>query len=81
MKNLIQTPYGKKTPELLCRAMDALEREHELLSVLERLTEKIARANAIQHSGTDIELEDWSELYFLTNEARAAIAKAKGETK
>jgi len=81
MKNLIQTPYGKKTPELLCRAMDALEREPDLLAVLERITEKVARANAIQHIGTDIEPEDWSELYSLTNEARAAIVKAKGEIK
>ena len=51
----------------------------DLLSALERLTEKIAFANAIQHSGTEIEPEDWSELYSLTNEARAVIAKAKGE--
>lgn len=60
---------------------DAADIITELLSALERLTEKVARANAIQHIGTDIEPEDWSELYSLTNEARAAIAKAKGETK
>jgi hypothetical protein len=60
---------------------DAADIITELLSALERLTEKVALANAIQHSGTDIEPEDWSELYFLTNEARAAIAKAKGGIK
>jgi hypothetical protein len=60
---------------------DAADIITELLSALERLTEKVARANAIQHIGTDIEPEDWSELYSLTNEARAAIAKAKGEIK
>ena len=27
MSKLIETPYGRKTPELLCAAMDALERE------------------------------------------------------
>ena len=45
----------------------------ELLTELRRLTEKVERANAIQHSGGAIEPEDWSELYQLTNEARAAI--------
>jgi hypothetical protein len=30
----IQTPYGKKTPELLCKAMDAFEREPELIDAL-----------------------------------------------
>lgn len=48
----------------------------DTLSMLVRLTEKVERANAIQHSGGSIEPEDWSELYQLTNEARAAIAKA-----
>lgn len=48
----------------------------ELLTVLIRLSEKTARANGIQHSGGTIDPEDWSELYSLTNEARAAIAKA-----
>lgn len=48
----------------------------ELLSALERLSQKTRRANDIQHSGGKIEPEDWSELYALTNEAQAAIAKA-----
>lgn len=51
----------------------------DLLAALTRLTEKVERANSIQHSGGGIMPEDWSELYTLQNEARAAIAKAKGE--
>ena len=31
----INTPYGKKTPELLCKAMDALVLQDEVLRVLE----------------------------------------------
>ncbi len=50
----------------------------ELLAMLVRQTEKIERSNAIQHSGGEVLPEDWSELYLLTNEARALIAKAKG---
>jgi len=36
-KQLIETPYGRKTPELLCKAMDALEREPELKEVCRAL--------------------------------------------
>lgn len=50
----------------------------DLLAALVRLTEKTERANAIQHSGGAIEPEDWAELYQMSNEARAAIAKAEG---
>jgi hypothetical protein len=46
-----------------------------LISILTRLTEKVERANSIQHSGGKILAEDWSELYQLTNEAKAIIAK------
>ena len=35
MKKLIATPYGRKTPELLCKAMDAYELQPELLAALE----------------------------------------------
>ncbi len=48
----------------------------ELLAALQRLSEKTKRANEIQHSGGEILPEDWSELYQITNEARAAILKA-----
>lgn len=41
--------------------------------MLKRLTEKVERANAIQHSGVPIEPEDWAELYQLTNEAKAVL--------
>jgi hypothetical protein len=50
----------------------------ELLAALTRLTEKTERANAIQHSGGRLLAEDWSELYQLSNDARAAIQKAEG---
>jgi hypothetical protein len=50
----------------------------ELLSALMRLTEKVSRANAIQHSCGTIQPEDWAELYQLQNESKAAIAKAEG---
>jgi len=42
--------------------------------ILTRLTEKVKRANSIQHSGGKILAEDWSELYMLANEADAALA-------
>lgn len=72
-----------------CHGATGTEAEHnarliasapELLSVLVRLTEKTERANAIQHSGGTIEPEDWSELFQISNDARAVIAKATGET-
>ena len=34
---LIETPYGKKRPEFLCKAMDAYEREREVLRALRPL--------------------------------------------
>lgn len=34
-KDLIETPYGRKTPELLCAAMDAHTRQPKLLETLE----------------------------------------------
>lgn len=72
MKNLIQTPYGKKSPELLCRAMDALEREHELLAALAEATRCLEWHNERHGVAMDGQA---------VIKARAAIAKAKGETK
>ena len=40
---LINTPYGRKTTELLCRAMDALEREPNLLAALETCIKDLTR--------------------------------------
>lgn len=48
----------------------------ELLRVLQRLAEKVRRANGIQHSGGAIDSDDWSELYALQGEAFAAIQRA-----
>lgn len=42
-KKLIETPYGRKTPELLCAAMDAYEEEPKLLAALLVAEEFIAR--------------------------------------
>jgi len=47
----------------------------ELVAALERLTEKVERANTIQHSGGSVLPEDWSELYQLTNESRGTLEK------
>jgi hypothetical protein len=44
-----------------------------LRNMLARLTEKIERANSIQHSGGQVNAEDWSELYQLANESRAIL--------
>ena len=35
--NMIQTPYGPKTPELLCKAMDALVVQPNLIKALKSL--------------------------------------------
>lgn len=69
-----QEGSGEDLARLTC--IDAKETISELLSALERLSEATKRANDIQHSGGEIQPKDWSELYDLTNEARAAIAKA-----
>ena len=41
--------------------------------MLRRLTEKVRRANGIQHSGGEITPEDWAELHQLENEAFAML--------
>lgn len=48
--------------------------------MLQRLTEKVERANALQHSGGKVSSEDWSELYALTNEARKVLGDAEPTT-
>ncbi len=63
MSNFIPTPYGPKTPELLCRAMDALERESELLKALIELVERAESEGSIHG------LPEYDQ-------ARAAIDKA-----
>lgn len=41
MSKLIETPYGRKTPELLCKAMDAYELQPKLIEMMERLEEHL----------------------------------------
>lgn len=60
--------------EFIVRACNCHE---ELLLAIIRLTEKVERANSIQHSGGRIHAEDWAELYQLANESRAAIAHSE----
>ena len=57
----------------LCKAAPAT------LNMLQRITEKVKRANDIQHSGGEVQAEDWAELYMLQNEAFALLAAARGE--
>jgi hypothetical protein len=45
------------------------------LPLLQRLTEKVERANSIQHSGGKIVPEDWAELWDLANESRTLIGR------
>lgn len=51
----------------------------EMLNMLTRLTEKVERANSIQHGGGKVLAEDWSELYQLTNEARDILIGMEGD--
>lgn len=50
-----------------------MQRSPEMFSILTRLTEKVSRINGIQHSGGEIQAEDWAELYQIQNEARAIL--------
>lgn len=63
----IETPYGRKTPKLLCESMDAYERQAELLDLLKRAVARIEDAN----QRGDMILNAWQQ------EAKAAIAKAE----
>lgn len=80
--------YGEGNPH--CQTVEDAERlaalepvgvETEALGatlfMLKRLTEKVARANGIQHSGGRVTAEDWSELRALTNESSAVIEAAE----
>jgi hypothetical protein len=60
---LIETPYGYKTPDLLCKAMDAYAVQPDLLAALEKV---------IRLYGVDLQPAHRDEI-------RSAIAKAKGE--
>ena len=79
----IDTVTGDKTPCGLARMLRRLtaspleKAAPDLLVAFQCLAEKTKRANDIQHSGVEIQSEDWSELYKLTNEAFAVLAKAK----
>lgn len=48
----------------------------ELGTALEQLAEAVERVHTIYHCGGSVLPKDWSELYRLTNESRAALEKA-----
>lgn len=76
-KNIfIGNHYGNEeaNAEFIVRAVNS---HYDLLDILKRLTEKVSRANYLQHSGGRVCAEDWSELYALENESKQAIAKAE----
>lgn len=64
----------EKTAVLIALAVNNFE---GLRYMLIRLTEKVERANSIQHSGGEILPEDWSELHSLTHEARGVLHQAE----
>ena len=52
-----------------------------VLRTLRRLAEKVERADNLHHAGFRIRAEDWSELNYLTNEAKVLLesCEAKGK--
>jgi hypothetical protein len=46
------------------------------IQILKRMTEKVERANNIQHSGGHLIAEDWAELYALTSQSRGILENA-----
>lgn len=48
---------------------------HETERILRSLTEKTEHINAIQHSGRTVPPTDWSDLFQLTHEATAILAR------
>ena len=62
----IETPYGRKTPEMLCKAMDAYNRQPELLAALRSIANDTCNHGPGPICPREI--------------ARAAIAKAEKET-
>ena len=52
----------------------------DLLAKLSELADLSATISGRQHAGLRIDPEDWSALNQVTNEARAAVAKAEGHT-
>lgn len=83
--NVIESPSGVNVAKAWmtddgeeCANARLIASAPEMFTALMRLTEKVSRANAIQHSGGTIQPEDWSELYQFQNESKAILAKAEG---
>lgn len=67
----IETPYGRKTPEMLCKAMDAYNRQPELLEALRSIT-----AQCYEYAMQSPTLNPAIDAVIL--QAYKAIAKAEG---
>lgn len=80
-KTLIDTPYGKKTPDLLCAAMDALESPlyraaPDLLAALELALSHIGWCWDVIEQNTNLTRGGSAIVH---DQIRDAIAKATGE--
>lgn len=64
-KDLIETPYGRKTPELLCRAMDALV-------VQEAVFELLQQAEGVLSDHPESKVGN-SKVHYAMHKVRAAI--------
>jgi len=66
------TPEERANAQLIATAP-------ELLSMLQRLAEKVRRATYIHSTGGHVAKDTWDELYLIQGECFCAIAKATGE--
>ena len=55
------------------------DREADMYIMLRRLTSQAELINAEQHAGNPVPPAMWSDLYQLTNEAKAVLAKMRGK--
>lgn len=73
----LTSPAGTKAAVALAATQAALsqamQHHQDLARMLQRLNEKVRRANDIQHSGGKLQAEDWGELFQLSNEASALL--------
>lgn len=74
MTDTIATPYGRKTPDLLCRAMDALEREPQHLARIAEL-EAALRELVTEADATGGNRRTVSR--YAVDKGRAALAKGR----
>ena len=84
-KDLIETPYGRKTPELLCKAMDALVLQPRLIEAEQQLAAKDALLRQASDAFYSISLCEFNsmssrqEMGRLARDAVEAIDKGLGK--